>query len=700
VSAAGATIGGVIIKGAAAWAIQPGTAPFQTVVHVDRDALPDPTRLMGRSKPQRLVVEGVGGRWEVDGVFVVDYAPAGDPYNWALTLADRRYWWPRDHILRRYNIRRRTGSMRLLTEGHPVLVPEAVSDFGYELATLLSPGKRWEPLDALKDVLTILDGSAPDHGVTARTVPMDDVELDDDGASAVTRLLRQMPGTNCYVSAAGQTALFDETDRAAAEQVLRAMGSPVVGKGIAAGVVYAAIRPKGINALLTVEQEVKFTSLQDGTSYSTRGSTAKYMENVMEVTDLSLTLTTGRVVARGTWITVQEAIDAFGGISGTNADGKAFSFPKLTVALIRQLWFSNFRNYIGAAASVAGVDWVQRIASIQKHFRQTYRISPYWMNRIRVIRAERVAIIDTENGTRAPAFVTQNYAINFNQRGMNFASQNQGIVVNTTNAYNDSLPLAKAAPFSVSILNMDLGILHLSAQTDMQGYATSFLPSALEATPQMAPSLKDKNPWTDGTVLQGANPAMLAETHRVAIVLTCVPSAPNSNDQLFRVKVTPSDVESSFSLPVGACDGPEWEVRIGPGIATARFAWNDDFEDLIDKSFGVPTNPTPGVRPTYKNGDALAAANLLVDAKEVKDLAKAAAASIWSQMTDRVVGTQAGPADDSLHPTGNATIVVHGIDGDGAINSLVRFDRISGRLDVAAFLSNDVRRKLMRMVQA
>lgn len=696
-----AKIGDTIVKGPVAWAIQPGTAPFSTVVYVDRSALPDPGVLLGKSKPQRLIVSGQGGSWQIAGVFVVAFEPGGDPYTWALTLADRRYWWPRTHILRRYNIRRRTGTMRLLTEGHPVLVPDVVSDFGYELATLKAPGKKWEPIDALKDVLAILDdGAAPDHGVTSNTIPLDDLELDDDGASAVARLLRAMPGTNVYVTADGATALLDETDRVAALSLFKSMGSPVVGKGIADVATYTGIRPSGINALYTIEQEVKFTSVDDSTSYSTRGNTAKYMENVLEVTDLSLTLSSGRVVSRGTWITVREAIDAWGGISGTSRDGKAFSLPKLTVALIRRLWVSDFKNYRELGETVSGVDWGQRIDSLMKHFRQTYRISPYWMNRIRSIRPERVAILDPENGSRAPAFVTQNYSFSSTLKGVLFLPQNQGVIRNTTNAYNDSLPLAKAAPFTVSVLNADLGVLHLSPQADVMGYASRFYPCAFERVglPQMAPSLPDRNPFKDGTFLQGANPALLAESHRVAIVLTCVPSAPNSNDQLFRVKVTPADAQA-VGVDTGPCSGPEWEVRIGPGVATARFAWNDDFEDLIDRSFGVPQNAAPGVKPTYKNGDALAAANLLVDAGETKSLAKAAGASIWSQMLDRVVGMQAGPGDDSIKPTGNATIVVHGIDGSGELNTLVRFDKIAGRLDVATFIPNSARRQLMRMVQ-
>jgi hypothetical protein len=694
--AGSATIGGKIIKGPVAWAIQPGTAPYMTVIHVDKDEVPDPTALMGYTKAQTLDVSGIGGSWKVLNVYVVDFAPGGDPYTWALTLADRRFWWPRQHVLRRYNIRRRTGSMRLLTEGHPVLVPEAVSDFGYELATL-NNGKRWEPKDAISDVFQIVDVDAPIYASSSGfTIPLDDLELDDDGASAVTRLLRMVPGCNVYVSAGGNTTIFDETDRAAAQALFQTLGSPVVGKGIVGAVSYTAIRPSSINALFTPEQELKFTSIQDGgTSYSTRGDTSKFMENVLESPDLSLTLTSGRTVSRGTWITLQEAIDAWGGISGRTIDGKQVDVPKLTVALIRLHWFNKFKMWIEAGEIAPDAVWVQRIAAVMNHFRQTYRISPYWMNRIRSIRPERVAILDTENGSRAPAFVTQNYAMQFGVKGIMFAANKQAIVANTTNVYNDSLALAKAAPFSVSVVNNDLGILHLSIMSDVTGNAVTIYPCALalDGIPQMSPAFKAGNPFTDGTTLQGAPPAMLAETHRVAIVVTCVPSAPNSNDQLYRVNIPAADVAASGG------SGPVWEVRVGPGIATARFAWDDAHEDLIDKSFGVPANAKPGVRPTYANGDALAKANLLVDASETKSLAKAFAASIYSQMTDRLVGMVGVPGDGNLAPTGNATMVVHGLDAGGELNSIVRFDKIAGRLDVQAFIPNSTRRQLMRQVQ-
>ncbi len=59
----------------------------------------------------------------------------------------------------------------------------------------------------------------------------------------------------------------------------------------------------------------------------------------------------------------------------------------------------------------------------------------------------------------------------------------------------------------------------------------------------------------------------------------------------------------------------------------------------------------------------------------------------------------AGPLDAGISPVGNATSVVHSLAADGALNSLIRFDRRTGRLDMTAFLDNATRRLLFRQVQ-
>jgi hypothetical protein len=700
VKGAGATINGIPIKGAVGWAIQAGTVPFITSVIVDRNGLDDPGTIMG--KPVKLSAEGIGGSWEVSGVYVIDYAPGGDPYNWALTLADKRYFWPRSHVMRRYNVRRRTGDRRLLREGFPTQLPGTVDDFAFELSTLYAPGTLWDPITALRDVVSILDdGKTPDiAGIPARSVPLEDVEIDEDGATALTRLLRHVPGAAVFIDENGSTRFFDETEKAAASALLRKMGAPVVGKGIADEVRYDGIRPAWVDVLFSIEQELKFTSIDEGGAYSRRGSKSKDLENVLQVTDETLTLASGRVVTRGTWITMDEAFAAWGSFSRKDARGVVASLGNITHAIVRKYWFGGRLEsvYGSLGQAIPEANWVPRIREIRKHYRQTYRITPYWMTRIRSIRAERVAIIDPETGTRAPARVVANYAVMPSMRGRFFDPSLQGYILNVNNVYSDSLAAAGYAPATASILAPDLGIFHLAFETGPNNLLSEVFPCAFEEPiPQGNFAAKvGRNVFGDSTMVKGVAPISLAATHKVAVVLTAVPSAPNSNDQFLRVRINPGDVP----LAVGACSGRGWEIRVGPGAGTtARMAWTDAAETLIDKVFGVPQNPSPGTKPTYAGGDALANAGLLMDSAEVRNLALAAAASLYSQMVDRVAGAHASRADTSLAPIGNATAVVHGIDADGAINSIVRFDKTSGRLDVPTFVNNDTRRKLMRMVQ-
>lgn len=693
-----ATLGKLTLKNAAAvvWAITPGTAPFVTNVVVDAEEAGDVSAMVGA--PFTLSVNGSSGSWSASRVYVVDYSLGPTPHDFTLTLADKRYLWPRTHVLRRYNCRRKTGSTRLLTEGNPANIPQVVSDYYYELATLKDGKATWEAKDALADILGQVDG-VPTNVAVTRQVPIQNCEIDDQGNQAISRMLDFCPGINLYVDLGGTTRFFDETDFDVAKQVLGRMGDPVVGKGLANPTAYGGIRPKGVNVLFTVGQELKFTSVTEGGTYSTRGNTSKFMENVLQVTDLSLRVGS-RTVSRGMWITVDEAFAAWGTITiPTGKGGTKVTFGSLSHDLVQRLWFGGrLEAFLASLGDVnPDANWAARVASLRSAYRQTYRISQYWMARIRMLDPVRAAIIDPENGTRAPAYVTANYSYIPTTRGLLWAVPNQGYVVNITDAYSEDLASSKQSPASVEMVDAELGIFHLTFRKDYNNAQMEMFPCAFGTSLPAANFKKGaKVPvTTDGVRKQGSDPVKLASNHYVAVVMTAYPSAPNSNDQLYRVKVTPGEV-SGFGVPIGSCTGPEWDVRIGVGMTTARFAWSDAQEAQIDKSFGVPQFPTPGAKPSYANGDRLA--GLLVDADEVKAVARAVAASLYSGMLDRVTGQQAGLADGSAVPVGNAISVVHSLDSDGAINSLVRFDRTSGRLDVQAFLPNSVRRQLFRMV--
>lgn len=701
----GATLAGVTLLNASeiGWEVSVGEQPFTTTVVVAASEAQRVRGLMGR--PTSLVARGEEGGFTAAGVYVVDESPTTDPSMTAFVVADKRWLWTRRHVLRRYNVRRRTGNRRLLTEGFPVEIPGDVADVGFESATLIDGVTPWTARDAVLDVVTVVDGEEPDtSGLPLRQVPIEGVEIDDDGAAAIGRILDYMPGAAVYVGIDGRTRFLDETARTGAENLLRRFGAPVAGAGLAATVDYAAIRPAWVDVLFTIEQELKFTSREEGGAYATRGDKSKYLENVLPVPDLTLAVG-GRTVTRGTYITFDEAFTAWGipQFAGAGPAVPGSAPPALSHSIVRQLWMGGRLEalYAEVGKLVPDADWAARVRAVRQHYRQTYRISPYWMARIRSLSAERVAVIDPENGVRAPAFVTADYAYQPGVRGRWIDRNKQGIVINVR-AFSENLATAKQAPADVSIVDGQLGILHLSYSTDALGVWEEVWPCRFEDPIPQADFGRGVQSavTTDGAVYEGAAPAILSASHRVAVVITAVPSAPNSNDQLFRVRVTPTDA-TKVGPPVAASSGPGWAVRVGPGVATARFAWSDAQDGLIDKMFGAgPIAPKRGQQPTYEAGDGLKGAGLLVDGRELDNVARAVAASLYSQMPDRVVGQVAGPMDPGISPVGNATAVVHSLGTDGALNSLVRFDRRTGRLDMTSFLDNSTRRLLFRQVQA
>ena len=394
--ATGATYAGVPITNASdvSWELKTGTRPSTTTIVVASKYAERVRGQMGRPGTLEVTAEG-GLGFRVDNVYVIDETPSPHPEMVAFTLADRRFKWVREHVTRRYNIRRRTGDRRLLTEGQPVGLPADVPDVAYEAATLLD-GRPWTAKDILLDVLLSVDVDSPGvstDGLPSRQITIEGLELDDDGAAAIDRALDHVAGADIYLDLGGVVRFLDTTDSAAANNLLKRLGPPVVGVGLAGMVDYAGLRPAWIDVLFSVEQELKFTSLDEGGTYSTRG----------------------------TFITFDEAFAAWGApniAAGAKIPGGGAS-AALTHDLVRLLWHGGRLEAVYAAVGdvVADSDWSARIRAVRQHYRQTYRISPYWMARIRSISAERVAIIDPENGVRAPAFVTANYAFAPSVRG-------------------------------------------------------------------------------------------------------------------------------------------------------------------------------------------------------------------------------------------------------------------------------------------
>lgn len=704
-----ATIDGIPILTSTpvAWALTAGSQPYQTAVAVAKKAVKNPDDLVG--KKTTLSVSG-----DKDGFtascYILGVTQGAHPETLLLALSDKRWLWPRTHVLRRYNVRRKTGNRRLLTEGVPQALTLTVDDYYYEVATLHRKKERWTIETAIRDVLgSVDDGPIETGGVKFLDVPFENVEVDDPGDAAIDRIRSLASGLNVYVALDGTTTLIDETDLASATAALRQFGDPVVGRGIAAKTNRAGIRPAYVDVLFSVEQELKFVNVTEGDTYSRRANTEKYIENVVQVPDITLTLADGRVVTRGTWITVDEAFAAW------NSSRASFPAPGAGIDLsgyqwshdtVQTYWLEGHLEQIFTAiGTVSGSrnDEMARLAAIRHCYRTTYRISPYWMNRIAHLFPYRVAIIDEENGTRAPARIFANYAYSPSVRGVFADPSKAGWILNEDGIYSDSLAACGFSPATLSIEDEQLGIVRFNFQLASTNIWQQVYP-CLIGNPPAADYRKGKtSPVVTGGAVYGsvANAPRLASGHKCGFVLTASPSAPNSNDQLYRVRVTAAEA-GGMGIHSTPATGPGMEVRVGIGstaAGVARFMWSDDSERFIDEFFGKSSDGTGG-RPSYAAGAALERAGLLIGADETHQIAKSIAAAVYSSLTDRVVGTQAmrlGKA--TLKPTGNLVEVVFGIDSQGAMNTTGNFNPTAGRVDVTSLLSADVRRKLLRLAQ-
>src|SRR5690606_11843892 len=67
-------------------------------------------------------------------------------------VADRRWLWGRKHIIRRYNVRRRTGDFRWVG-GELINIDQFEPDVEYIPPSLKGGKTPWEPIDILKDIL-------------------------------------------------------------------------------------------------------------------------------------------------------------------------------------------------------------------------------------------------------------------------------------------------------------------------------------------------------------------------------------------------------------------------------------------------------------------------------------------------------------------------------------------------------------------
>lgn len=635
--------------------------------------------------PLTFMLDGQNGMpaVKVRGLYAVQLLPGLDTNSIGVLVVDRRWLWSRVQIDRSYNMRRKTAEVRLLSGALvPAQVAQRTPDYDYRRQSLKDQARPWTAQEVLEDVLTALCGPGSYRIDTTITLsrPPDQVVLHDAGPQALARVLGYMPGISVYPGDDGLIHVTNTRDGSEIAMANLAHARLYPGTGTWRKVDLSLVRPSRVPIGFERELEARWDYRTYGTNETrprqTPGREDLVIDNVIPVVDEFLDVN-GKRHHYGTYLPIDDWI------AGVVAKGDLHSsLPQLSDALIRRWFLAGFSFLHHVASFDAGGApnpvWARRLNALQEHWRRTFRILPQWMDKIRSIRAYRVAVIDQETGTRARADAYFDHTVKPSFKTL-YKRGGQALGFEVT-GYAEDLGNARPSPAEVEVIDSDVGIVRITPRVDMYGVGTVIAPGHLDGPMPSADAASSTLLW---------NQVALKESWRCSFVLTIVPDAPNNEQRLWWESVTPEEADELLPGPsLGACNGPEWATFAG--VETARFAWIDADGPEIKESVW-----TGKVNYTKARGR-------MVNPDTVKGSAQAQAARVYHSLADHAQGHFKAGMNAKLKPTGNLQTLTHGIIRQG--NNYTCFSELdmpprSVDDDVYALMPDSVRQILLKEIQ-
>lgn len=706
-----------LLDGDASWTLKSGVTPHTAefeMIPADAAAL-----VSGALRPVTLKIDSPGAPGvEIRNLYVTEDRPGDNPNITVVRVADRRWFWPFAHVNHAFNVRRNVGIKRVKAGFDAPEIDPLLPEVRYAPWSLPQSG-LWTAEAALKKVWeTVSEPERESTGagaaltveadiakLTGDALPLEDVELADDGAAAMKRILDFIPGAAVTVDADGGVRVYSIASGAERE-TLDALLPEQDGGGHAELVTNSRIRPREVRIFFAPESEMRFDFTEPGEVGATsepHGRDSPFIENVLPVPDYRLDVPGIGRVAQGTYITVGQALQAWGAVP---------NFGTLTYKAIRRASVPFLDLWTGARIAGLGddsADWGSRIAAVMQHFRRTYRINQRFVRRVRSIRAVRIATINVADGSRAPATAYQNWSVVATQRFLatKLASGGKKLpyAVNMTNYPDGGLLDGRnsAAPIDVSVVDSDQGIIRLEFRQDMYRTMEMMLPSHVSNIPtgDLAGGLFAWNSVEDVSQIPE-----LAASHRLIVVLTVVPAGPNSKKRLFRMTRKPKDIAAMLpaSLSGGIADaqGPPLDVYVGPGWETARIAWVDSQAARIRTALGLESDDN--------DGDVSSLADLVINvqgqdaigtsAASLDAIANAVAASIYAGYADRYEGERTAPVTHKARVTGFVDRVLHRVMPDGEASTKASTMDRQSPLDLMSLMPASTRAVILRLARA
>lgn len=691
-----ATLAGVALLNAdtVGWDFSDGVEPHTRIFECHKR---DAQEILNRSaggKEVILIYVKDGRKEQVDALSVMSVAPATHPDRMSVVVADRRIWWLRKLIVGDFNHRRKSGELRLVDGANLQRIPPAfdITFTRYSLKDELTPWTAKTLIENVLDQLTEGNWAAADADWSKQS-EVDGISLRDSGPVALRRVLALVPGLSVWMDRKGITRLKSKSDGSEAAELV-ATGPPVDGPTLPVFVDYNRSRPKSIEVFFQCEDEVRFDFLE-GISYTTDAREPRILENVLPLPD-TVTINGVRKI-KGTWAEITQALlDAWNNDPEAprtfSVGNRSYTIPPLTFDRIRRLFMAPGGYTIYFEAFRGSNVWAARIDAVLQHYRQTFRIPRRWADRSYMFQPTRLSIVDPENGTRAPADVFLDYCRIPGRRRLAFKAADDTTKLGVNQLaweISDSARLLANGKYCAQAVivtqDPDCFVFKVVVQpspTDMW-----VLPSALSSK---ANGDDTDIPSMDPRVARGMfllQKGKLAARHRLATVLTLGSAAP-THSRLYKVPVKPDEAKPFLPVKVqkqiGSCNGPVMQVFVNARLATARFAWTDEAAKNVEQSIldGAPRDK-----------------KRLLDPQHVENVARAFAAAIYAQFTDRWEGSKTVAFDPNRKPVGRIQSVSHQLHPKGQFVTVLDLSPDLGPVDFMAYLPESTRREMFRKVQ-
>ena len=730
------TLGGfpIILDGPVGWRLRPGCSSDPMVFNLapgDAAALlrvPGPTlptTADGTARPKKLVTVGGGGPEPVGagehGIALVFERPNGERHEFrrlyvsgesrpptalshdmrsgslarrAVMVVDQRYFWKHNHIVARYNLARVSGNRRVVSPaGTPAAIRQVVDDVAFAPLSLRNRKTPWTALEVVEDILNRVVGlRGADweiRGKPTALLPVQDIEINDPGNVAVAKVVSLLTGYDVFQAPDGRIIVASGLP-GTADSLIEGLGAPlVIGQRIER-VDQACKRGAEFISLTTRELGVRFDYVESAangtTSVANLNPDDPWIVNVFRTTDVVTNLNSGPVppgcfIPRETLLPKwQEYAASLGGKIAS-----VVTKDPITTTNILRFYLSHLSNVwarLGDEGGDPSVVLNAYINEILKSFRKTFIVNPAYSGGALRFIAKDPGLIDPETGAERAAPVFVDHAIKpsrlavFKDRNTRFYLYNRR---DGTAVAVPGTPTAKASPFTLRVLNEQLGIFEIEPHVDPTGLEERIIPSAI---------LNSSIPRADHSAAiaqRSIDVAKLDPDHKMSVIVTIVPGLPNDDRQYHRIAVSKADVEKVLGLPLGPCLAPPFEQLVGAGLATAKFPYDLNRAPEVKKALGIlPGEP--------QLGDP-------VNQEDLKALAIATAAAHYITHLDHYAGSKTVPMRSDVEPVGEIEEVYHVMSVDGALFTTItcgirNFDLI----DPLALLPDSARRTLLRAV--